>query len=145
VIGPLLLKIETARIARTLGTLLRNGVPLLGALTIARQVTGNLALDAALGMAHEQVKGGAGLSLALGQSKLFPRLALQMVQVGEEAGQLDGMLLKVADTFELESRRSIDRLLAALVPTLTIVMTVLVGIIMAAILLPLLSMTSSIQ
>jgi len=145
VIGPLLLKVETARIARTLGTLLRNGVPLLGALTIARQVTGNLALDAALGAAHEQVKGGAGLSLALGQSKLFPRLALQMVQVGEEAGQLDGMLLKVADTFELESRRSIDRLLAALVPTLTIVMTVLVGIIMAAILLPLLSMTSSIQ
>ena len=145
VIGPLLLKIETARIARTLGTLLRNGVPLLGALTIARQVTGNLALDAALGAAHEQVKSGAGLSLALGQSKLFPRLALQMVQVGEEAGQLDGMLLKVADTFELESRRSIDRLLAALVPTLTIVMTVLVGIIMAAILLPLLSMTSSIQ
>ena len=145
VIGPLLLKIETARIARTLGTLLRNGVPLLGALTIARQVTGNLALDAALGAAHEQVKGGAGLSLALGQSKLFPRLALQMVQVGEEAGQLDGMLLKVADTFELESRRSIDRLLAALVPALTIVMTVLVGIIMAAILLPLLSMTSSIQ
>ena len=145
VIGPLLLKVETARIARTLGTLLRNGVPLLGALTIARQVTGNLALDAALGAAHEQVKGGAGLSLALGQSKLFPRLALQMVQVGEEAGQLDGMLLKVADTFELESRRSIDRLLAALVPALTIVMTVLVGIIMAAILLPLLSMTSSIQ
>ncbi|MBN8893674.1 MAG: type II secretion system inner membrane protein GspF [Rhodanobacter sp.] len=145
VIGPLLLKIETARIARTLGTLLRNGVPLLGALTIARQVTGNVALDAALGAAHEQVKGGAGLSLALGQSKLFPRLALQMVQVGEEAGQLDGMLLKVADTFELESRRSIDRLLAALVPALTIVMTVLVGIIMAAILLPLLSMTSSIQ
>lgn len=145
VLGPLLLKIETARIARTLGTLLRNGVPLLGALTIARQVTGNLALDAALGAAHEQVKGGAGLSLALGQSKLFPRLALQMVQVGEEAGQLDGMLLKVADTFELESRRSIDRLLAALVPALTIVMTVLVGIIMAAILLPLLSMTSSIQ
>ncbi|CAM5634327.1 type II secretion system inner membrane protein GspF [Rhodanobacter lindaniclasticus] len=145
VIGPLLLKIETARIARTLGTLLRNGVPLLGALGIARQVTGNLALDAALQAAHEQVKGGAGLSLALGQSKLFPRLALQMVQVGEEAGQLDGMLLKVADTFELESRRSIDRLLAALVPALTIVMTVLVGIIMAAILLPLLSMTSSIQ
>ena len=145
VVGPLLLKVETARIARTLGTLLKNGVPLLSALTIARQVTGNLALDAALSAAHEQVKGGAGLSLALGQSRLFPRLALQMVQVGEEAGQLDGMLLKVADTFELESRRSIDRLLAALVPTLTIVMTVLVGIIMAAILLPLLTLTSSIQ
>jgi general secretion pathway protein F len=98
-IGPLLLKVETARIARTLGTLLKNGVPLLSALSIARQVTGNSALDAALGAAHEQVKGGAGLSFALGQSKLFPRLAMQMVQVGEEAGQLDTMLLKVADPF----------------------------------------------
>jgi general secretion pathway protein F len=145
VAGPLLLKVQTARIARTLGTLLKNGVPLLGALAIARQVTANRALDAALAQAYEQVKEGSGLSLALGQSKLFPRLALQMVQVGEEAGELDGMLLKVADTFELESRRSIDRLLAALVPALTVVMTVLVGFIMAAILLPLLSLTSNIQ
>jgi general secretion pathway protein F len=144
-VGPLLLKVETARIARTLGTLLKNGVPLLSALTIARQVTSNLALDTALSAAHEQVKGGAGLSQALGQSKLFPRLAMQMVQVGEEAGQLDTMLLKVADTFELESKRAIDRLLAALVPALTIVMTVMVAIIMAAILLPLLSLTSNIQ
>lgn len=144
-VGPLLLKVETARIARTLGTLLKNGVPLLSSLAIARQVTANSALDAALAQAHEQVKGGAGLSFALGQSKLFPRLAMQMVQVGEEAGQLDTMLLKVADTFELESRRAIDRLLAALVPALTIVMTVMVAIIMAAILLPLLSLTSNIQ
>ncbi|BBD81195.1 type II secretion system inner membrane protein GspF [Aerosticca soli] len=144
-IGPLLLKIETARIARTLGTLLVNGVPLLSALAIARQVTANRALEAALMQAAEAVKGGAGLGLALAQSQRFPRLALQMVQVGEEAGQLDTMLLKVADTFELESRRAIDRLLAALVPALTIAMTVLVAIIMAAILLPLLSLTSNIQ
>jgi general secretion pathway protein F len=143
--GPLLLKVETARIARTLGTLLKNGVPLLSALAIARQVTGNTALDAALAEAAEAVKGGTGLGAALGQSKRFPRLALQMVQVGEEAGALDAMLLKVADTFDLESRRAIDRLLAALVPALTIVMTVLVAIIMAAILLPLLSLTGSIQ
>ncbi|MBT2117513.1 type II secretion system inner membrane protein GspF [Dyella sp. LX-66] len=145
VVGPLLLKVETARIARTLGTLVKNGVPLLSALTIARQVTSNRALDEALAQAAEQVKGGSGLSLALAQSQRFPRLALQMVQVGEEAGQLDTMLLKVADTFELESKRAIDRLLAALVPALTIVMTILVAIIMAAILLPLLSLTSNIQ
>jgi general secretion pathway protein F len=145
VVGPLLLKIQTARIARTLGTLLKNGVPLLSALGIARQVTANRALDQALAQAAEQVKDGAGLSFALGQTQRFPRLALQMVQVGEEAGQLDTLLLKVADTFELESRRAIDRLLAALVPALTIVMTILVAIIMAAILLPLLSLTSNIQ
>ena len=144
-VGPLLLKIETARIARTLGTLLKNGVPLLSSLSISRQVTSNRALDEALAQAAEQVKGGSGLSLALSQSQRFPRLALQMVQVGEEAGQLDTMLLKVADTFDLEAKRSIDRLLAALVPALTIVMTILVAIIMAAIMLPLLSLTSNIQ
>jgi len=144
-VGPLLLKVETARIARTLGTLLKNGVPLLSSLVIARQVTANRALDEALMQAAEQVKGGNGLSLSLAQSQRFPRLAIQMVQVGEEAGQLDTMLLKVADTFELESRRAIDRLLAALVPALTIVMTVMVAIIMAAILLPLLNLTSNIQ
>jgi general secretion pathway protein F len=114
-------------------------------LGIARQVTSNRALDESLVQATEMVKGGNGLSLALSQSQRFPRLAIQMVQVGEEAGQLDTMLLKVADTFELESRRSIDRLLAALVPALTIVMTFFVAIIMAAILLPLLSLTSNIQ
>jgi general secretion pathway protein F len=145
VVGPLVLKVETARLARTLGTLVKNGVPLLSALGIARQVTSNRALDESLVQATEMVKGGNGLSLALSQSQRFPRLAIQMVQVGEEAGQLDTMLLKVADTFELESRRSIDRLLAALVPALTIVMTVFVAIIMAAILLPLLSLTSNIQ
>ena len=144
-VGPLLLKVQTARIARTLGTLLKNGVPLLSALTIARQVTANRALDQALEQAAEQVKGGAGLSFSLAQSQRFPRLALHMIQVGEEAGQLDTMLLKVADTFELESRRAIDRLLAALVPALTIVMTLMVAVIMAAILLPLLSLTSNIQ
>jgi general secretion pathway protein F len=145
VAGPLLLKVETARITRTLGTLLKNGVPLLSSLTIARQVTGNRALDEALGQAAEQVKGGGGLGAAMAATERFPRLALQMIQVGEEAGALDILLLKVADTFDIEAKRSIDRLLAALVPALTIVMTVMVAVIMAAILLPLLSLTSNIQ
>lgn len=145
VAGPLLLKVETARIARTLGTLLKNGVPLLSALSIGRQVTGNRALDQALEQAADRVKGGAGLGTSLSQTERFPRLALQMIQVGEEAGALDTMLLKVADTFDVEAKRAIDRLLAALVPTLTIVMTVMVAFIMAAILLPLLSLTSNIN
>jgi general secretion pathway protein F len=145
VAGPLLLKVETARIARTLGTLLKNGVPLLSSLSIARQVTGNRALDLALEQAAERVKGGAGLGTSLSQTERFPRLALQMIQVGEEAGALDTMLLKVADTFDVEAKRAIDRLLAALVPALTIVMTVMVAFIMAAILMPLLSLTSNIN
>ncbi len=145
VIGPLLLKVETARIARTLGTLLKNGVPLLAALSIARQVTNNSSLDQALAEAAEAVKGGAGLGTALAATESFPRLALQMIEVGEQAGELDDLLLKVADTFDAESRRSIDRLLAALVPVLTLVMTALVALIMAAILLPLLGLTGNIH
>jgi len=145
IVGPLIARLETARLARTLGTLLKNGVPLLTALTIGRNVLGNMALADAVDKASEEVKTGGGLAFALGQSKRFPRLALQMISVGEESGSLDDMLLKVADTFDVESKNTVDRLLAALVPILTVVMTGVVAIIMMAILLPILSITSSIQ
>jgi general secretion pathway protein F len=145
VVGPLTARLETARLARTLGTLLKNGVPLLTALGIGRNVLGNTALADAVDKASEEVKTGGGLAFALGQSKRFPRLALQMISVGEESGSLDDMLLKVADTFDIEARNTVDRLLAAMVPVLTVVMTGMVAIIMMAILLPILSITSSIQ
>ena len=145
VAGDVVRKLETARLSRTLGTLLKNGVPLLGALTIARNVMNNAALAAAVGNASEEVKTGSGLGFALSQSKKFPKLALQMVSVGEESGELDTMLLKVADTFDVEVKNTLDRLLAALVPLTTVLMTVVVAIIMMAIILPILKLTSSIQ
>lgn len=145
VVGGLVRKLETARLARTLGTLLKNGVPLLGALTIGRNVMGNSALAEAVAGAAEEVKTGGGLGFALGQSKKFPKLALQMVSVGEESGELDTMLLKVADTFDVEVKNTLERLLAALVPATTVLMTVVVAIIMMAIILPILKLTSSIQ
>ena len=144
-IGGLVAKIETARLARTLGTLLTNGVPLLTSLAIGRNVLGNAALVAAVDAAADEVKTGGGLAWALGRSKRFPSLALQMISVGEESGELDGMLLKVADTFDGEVKRSIDRSLAALVPMLTIVMALLVAFIMLAILLPILDLSRNIQ
>jgi len=144
-IGGLVAKIETARLARTLGTLLTNGVPLLTSLAIGRNVLGNAALVAAVDAAADEVKTGGGLAWALGRSKRFPSLALQMISVGEESGELDGMLLKVADTFDGEVNRSIDRSLAALVPMLTIVMALLVAFIMLAILLPILDLSRNIQ
>jgi general secretion pathway protein F len=136
---------ETARLARTLGTLLKNGVPLLTALGIGRNVLGNSALAEAVDKATEEVKTGGGLAFSLAHSKRFPKLALQMVSVGEESGALDDMLLKVADTFDVEAKNTVDRMLAALVPALTLIMTGVVGIIMLAIMLPILSITSSIQ
>ena len=141
--GPLLQRLETARLARTLGTLIGNGVPLLAALSIGQGVCGNRALRQAVAQAADQVKEGAPLAASLAASQLLPPLALQMVQVGEESGQLHRLLLKVADVFDSEAKRSIDRLLAALVPSLTIVMAVLVAFIMLAIMLPLMSLTSN--
>src|SRR5579863_6652235 len=145
IFGTLISKLETARLARTLGTLLKNGVPLLTALGIGRNVLGNSALAEAVDKAAEEVKTGGGLAFALGQSKRFPKLAMQMISVGEESGSLDDMLLKVADTFDVEARNTVDRLLAGLVPVMTLMMTGVVGVIMMAILLPILSISGSIQ
>lgn len=143
-IGPLLQRIEAARLARTLGTLLNNGVALLQALVIAHQVCTNSALQQQVKQASESVKAGGTLAAAFGEQPLLPGLALQMIEVGEQAGELNGMLLKVADVFDVEAKRSIDRMLAALVPTLTVIMAALVAVIMLAIMLPLMSLTSNI-
>src|SRR5690554_1842862 len=141
-IGPLLARLETARLARTLGTLLRNGVPLLAALGISRNVLGNRALAADVDAAAEQVKGGAGLSSALGRGGRFPRLALQMIQVGEESGALDTMLLKTADTFEQQTSQALDRMLAALVPAVTLLLAAIVMVVILAVLVPIYDLTT---
>jgi general secretion pathway protein F len=145
VIGDVIRKVETARLARTLGTLLKNGVPLLNGLTVSRNVMGNTVLGEAVGQAAEEVKTGGGLGFALTQSKQFPKLALQMISVGEESGELDTMLMKVADTFDIEVKNTLDRLLAALVPATTIVMTVVVAMIMLAIVLPIMNIAGAVQ
>lgn len=144
VVGPLLQRIEAARLTRTLGTLLSNGVALLPALVIARQVCTNRAVQAQVEQAAESVKGGGTLASAFGARPLLPDLALQMVAVGEQAGELDSMLLKVAEVFDIEAKRGIDRMLATLVPALTVVMAGMVAFIMLAIMLPLMSLTSNI-
>lgn len=142
--GGLIARIETARLARTLGTLLRNGVPLVAGLGISSKVISNSVLAQDVRSAMDDVKNGHGLSLALGRNKRFPRLAMQMIQVGEESGALDQMLLKAADTFEQEVALAIDRLLAALVPVITLVMASLVGGVIMAVLVPLYDLTNAI-
>jgi general secretion pathway protein F len=137
-------RLETARLSRTLGTLLRNGVPLLAGLGIARNVLGNRALAGDVAEAAEAVKNGAGLSGALSRNGRFPRLALQMIQVGEESGTLESMLLRTADTFDVETARSIDRMLAALVPVITLLLASVVGVVIIAVLVPLYDLTNAI-
>jgi len=137
-LGDVIAKIEMARLARTTGTLLVNGVPLLSAISIARNVMSNTRLREGVGETAKKVKTGAPLARALADSGDFPRLALQMINVGEETGQLDGMLLKVADTYDREVRTTLDRLMALLVPALTLGLAALIGTIVMSVLMAIL-------
>ncbi|QVL18974.1 type II secretion system F family protein [Pseudomonas qingdaonensis] len=143
-LGRFLQELDTARLAQTLGTLLNKRVALLASLDIARQVASNRAMQSALGRAAEEVREGTPLVVALTRTQLFPELAVQMIGVGEQSGQLGSILLKVARIYDKQNQTSIKRFMAALVPTLTLVMTLLVALIMLAILLPLMSLTSNI-
>lgn len=138
-VGDLVAKMETARLTRTLGTLLVNGVPLLSALSIARNVVVNTVMRDDVGTAAREVKTGGGLARALAKGERFPRLALQMISVGEETGQLDTMLMKVADTYDTEVRNTIDRLLAVFTPVVTLLLAVLIGTIVMSVLVAILS------
>ena len=138
-VGDLVAKVETARLARTVGTLLVNGVPLLSALSIGRNVMTNTAMAGGLEQAAKEVKTGGSLAQALAATKLFPKLALQMINVGEETGQLDAMLIKVADTFDTEVRTAIDRMMALFVPLLTLGLAVMIAMIVMSILMAILS------
>ncbi len=138
-VGDIIGKMETARLARTTGTLLVNGVPLLSALSIAKNVMSNTVLADDVAEAAKQVKTGTAMAKALSTNGNFPRLALQMVNVGEETGKLDEMLLKVADTYDREVRVTIDRLMAMLVPALTLGLAVVIGVIVMSVLMAILS------
>ena len=144
-VGQLIAKLETARLTRTLGTLIKNGVPLLASLNIGKNVLDNRALTANVEEASGDVRNGVALSTALGRKELFPKLALQMIQVGEESGALDTMLLKTADTFERQTGQALDRMLAALVPVITLVLAGIVGVVILAVLIPIYDLTNSIS
>lgn len=137
-VGDLVAKLETARLSRTLGTLLTNGVPLLGALGIARNVLGNTVMQDDIREARKQVQSGGSLARNLAASGHFPRFAIQMISVGEETGQLDTMLGKVADAYDREVRNTIDRLMALFVPLLTLLLAGMIGLIVMSVLVAIL-------
>ena len=125
--GELVIKVEVARFARTLGTLLANGVTALAAFSIATGAIGNRAVARAVESTGGRLKRGEGLARPLRELPLFPRLAAQLVQVGEDSGQLEQMLLKVADIYDEEVRRTLQRLVSLLVPLVTIGLGLLVA------------------
>lgn len=133
--GELFRTIETARFARTTGTLLKSGVALPVALGLGRQTVTNAAMNEALRLVTMEVRSGQSLAEALQRSNLFPALSAQLISVGEETGHLDEMLLHQAELFERNSTRRIESLVAVLVPALTIVIGASVAGVLASILL----------
>ena len=137
--GNIITNKETANITRTLGTLLGNGVSILSALVIVRETVDNLVLAAAIQDAEDQLKQGKHLSDALLQNALFPKMAVQMIKMGEETGRLEEMLLRVAGIYDKQLRVAIQRLLAILEPALIITLGLMIAGIIVSILLAILS------
>ncbi len=137
--GDLVSKVEAARFARTLGTLLGNGVPLLTALSIVRETAGNQVLAQTIDEVAESLKKGKGLSEPLMQAGHFPRLAVQLVRVGEETGLLEEMLLRVADIYDREVKTSVQRMLALLEPLLIVGLGLIIAAIIMSILVAILA------
>lgn len=133
-IGDLVAKVEMARLSRSLGTLLRGGVPLLTALGIARDSLQNRLLSQRLAEATSSLQEGAGLAEPLMATGVFPEFALQMIQVGEETGKLDQMLVKVADIYDAEVATATGRMLSVLEPVMIIGLAVVIGGIVISIL-----------
>jgi general secretion pathway protein F len=134
VLGQLLTKREVGRFARTLGTLLKSGVPLLQALEVVQEVVGNAVMSRALKDVRVGVREGQGIAGPLGRSGTFPTLALQMVSVGEETGRLDEMLMKVAEYYERDTYNQVKRLTSLLEPMLILVMGLAVGFVVVSML-----------
>lgn len=131
-IGDLIAKVEMARLARTLGTLLRNGVPLLTALSIVKEILTNRVLAEAVSEVAENLKAGQSLAEPLMEQGAFPAMAVHMIRVGEETGQLDDMLIQVADTYDDEVQTAVKRMLALLEPVLILGLGIVIaGIIMS--------------
>jgi general secretion pathway protein F len=132
-LGSLITRFEVGRFSRSLGVLLTNGVPATRALSLAGATVGNRVFAEAIEILAARFKGGEGLARSLEQAECFPNLAIQLVRIGDETGRLPDMLQEIADIYDQEVERALERLLALLVPGITIVMGVIVALIVAAV------------
>lgn len=136
VVGDLMLKAGISRFTRTFGTLLASGVPILQALTITRETSGNVHVAEAIGLVHERVKAGEGVAGPLRGTGVFPDMVASMIEVGEETGALPDMLTRIADNYDDEVDNAVAALTSLLEPLMIVVMAVLVGTIVIALFLP---------
>ncbi|MBI5853285.1 MAG: type II secretion system F family protein [Planctomycetes bacterium] len=140
IFGRLTSKVLVARFTRTFGTLIQSGVPHLRALEIVQSSAGNVHMVAAVGAIHASIREGAGIAVPMGHSGMFDDIIVNMVDVGEQTGELDRMLTRIADRYEMEVDRTIQVTLRAVESLLIVVLAVFVGFIVYSLLAPLLKL-----
>ncbi len=143
--GPITRDLAVARFCRVLGTLLQNGVPILGSLRIAKDATGNRVLTQAIGAAAENISGGKSLARPLAASKQFPPDVMEMISVGEEANNLEKVLLGISDKLEKHSQRKLELFVRLLEPMLLLLGGLVILFMAVAIMLPVLNSSSTIR
>ncbi len=136
VVGTICRKVVLSRFARTLGTLLGSGVPILQALTIVKETAGNLIVGGVISQIHDNVKEGGTIAGPLKESRIFPAMVSGMVDVGEQSGALPDMLLKIADTCDEEVDNAVSAMTSLLEPVMIIFLAIIVGSIVIAMFLP---------
>ncbi|MBI5180421.1 MAG: type II secretion system inner membrane protein GspF [Nitrospirae bacterium] len=145
IFGKLIRMIAISRFTRTLGTLLKSGVPAILSFDIVKNVVNNIVIAKAIENARENIREGESISEPLKRSKLFPSVVTHMIAVGEKSGQLEEMLLRVSDAYDNEVETAIARLTSLLEPVIIVAMGVIVGIIVISILLPIMEMSTVIR
>ena len=145
IIGTLIRRTSISQFTRTLGTLLSSGVPILQALVIVRDTTGNRVVQKAIQTVHDAVKEGESMTDPLASSGVFPPMVVSMVQVGEETGALPDMLTRIANTYDDEVDNAVAGMTAAIEPALIIFLAVVVGTIVIAMFLPMIKIISSVS
>ncbi|HRZ81552.1 MAG TPA: type II secretion system F family protein, partial [Candidatus Hydrogenedentes bacterium] len=141
--GPLHLKIVCARFARTLGTMLQSGLTMLPALEVVNTIIGNTHLLARMDDIKAGVRRGRDLAQPLKETGMFPPMMIHMIELGQRSGELEDMLIQVADTFDEDVRLAIDAVVSLIEPLIIIVMGLFVGMLVLAILLPIFKMSTT--
>ena len=144
VLGPVITKVAISRFTRTLGTLVSSGVPILQALTIVKETSGNVIVGNAVGAVHESVKEGETITAPLEAAGVFPPMVVSMVDVGEQTGALPEMLMKIADSYDEEVDNAVAAMTSLLEPIMIIFLAVIVGSIVIAMFLPLIQLMETV-
>jgi type IV pilus assembly protein PilC len=145
IFGSLIRKTTIARFTRTLGTLISAGVPILEAVTVTKETSGNFVFERALGKVHDSIREGESFAGPLRESKTCDPIVVNMIDVGEETGELDVMLLKIADNYDEEVDVAVASLVSLLEPLMVVVLGGMVGTIVVAMFLPMVAMIESLQ